>query len=237
MKFMMMHKMTEAMEQGTPPTPEQLEAIGALMGEAAAAGVFLSGEGLKPTRERLRVVYRGGARRITEGPLDDARDLLGGFALLSVRSCDDALAWLDELAAALGDVELYLGPVVEMWDLGMGVQPEDAPARFLATYQGPEGDRPLAPEVAKRVQALFGRSRAAGMVQAASMLAPTKHGARIRYRDGKRTVTDGPFAETKELIAGYAIYDLPSMQEAVTWACRFGDLGGVEETDIRLMED
>ena len=95
MKFMMMHKMTEAMEQGTPPTPEQLEAIGALMGEAAAAGVFLSGEGLKPTRERLRVVYRGGARRITEGPLDDARDLLGGFALLSVRSCDDALAWLE----------------------------------------------------------------------------------------------------------------------------------------------
>ena len=72
---------------------------------------------------------------------------------------------------------------------------------------------------------------------AGEALQPTATATTVRARNDDPITTDGPFAETKELIAGYAIYDLPSMQEAVTWACRFGDLGGVEEMDIRLMED
>jgi hypothetical protein len=64
-------------------------------------------------------------------------------------------------------------------------------------------------------------------------LAPTKQGARIRYQGGKPLVLDGPFAETKELVAGYAILDLPSKQAAIDWAIRFGEVVRVNEVEIR----
>ena len=66
-------------------------------------------------------------------------------------------------------------------------------------------------------------------------LASTKHGARIHSEAGKHTVTDGPFAESKELIAGYAILELPSKAAAVEWAKRFSDVVKVHEIDIRQM--
>jgi len=55
-------------------------------------------------------------------------------------------------------------------------------------------------------------------------LASTKNGARIRFEGGKHPVIDGPFAESKELVAGYAIFDLPSKAAAIDWAVPFGDV-------------
>jgi hypothetical protein len=70
-------------------------------------------------------------------------------------------------------------------------------------------------------------------------LQPSSKGARVRYAGSKRTVIDGPFAETKELIAGYAILQFTSKQEAVEWTKRFvhvdapGRLGAESECEIR----
>jgi hypothetical protein len=52
-------------------------------------------------------------------------------------------------------------------------------------------------------------------------LGPTALGARVRLDNGKITFTDGPFAEAKEVIGGYAIYDVPSKHEALEWTRRF----------------
>ncbi len=52
-------------------------------------------------------------------------------------------------------------------------------------------------------------------------LMPSAGGARIRQSGGKLTVIDGPYAEAKEVIGGFAIYDLPNKQEAMAWAMRF----------------
>jgi hypothetical protein len=60
----------------------------------------------------------------------------------------------------------------------------------------------------------------AGIVLAADGLKPSRFGKRIRFDGSKRTVTDGPFAETKELVAGYWIWQVRSMEEAVEWAKR-----------------
>lgn len=51
-------------------------------------------------------------------------------------------------------------------------------------------------------------------------LQPSSKGARIRFSGGKRTLVDGPFTETKELIAGYWIIQVPSREEAIRWAMR-----------------
>ncbi|RKE37396.1 hypothetical protein B0G76_3645 [Paraburkholderia sp. BL23I1N1] len=61
----------------------------------------------------------------------------------------------------------------------------------------------------------------AGVLLDATGLQPSSKGWRIRYGAGKRTVVDGPFAETKELIAGYTLIQVHSREEAMEWARRF----------------
>lgn len=61
----------------------------------------------------------------------------------------------------------------------------------------------------------------AGLLVDASGLKPTSKGWRVRYASGKCSVIDGPFAETRELIAGYTIIEVKSRAEAVEWTARF----------------
>jgi hypothetical protein len=72
----------------------------------------------------------------------------------------------------------------------------------------------------------------AGVMLAADGLHPSSKGKRVRFADGKRTVIDGPFAETKELVAGFWIWQVKSMDEAVEWLKR-APFGGGEEVEIR----
>jgi hypothetical protein len=60
----------------------------------------------------------------------------------------------------------------------------------------------------------------AGIMLAGDGLKPSSKGKRVRFSSGKRTVTDGPFAETKELVAGYWIWQVKSIDEAVEWVRR-----------------
>ncbi len=60
----------------------------------------------------------------------------------------------------------------------------------------------------------------AGIMVAGEGLHPSSKGKRITFSNGQTTVTDGPFAETKELIAGYWIWKVKSIEEAVEWARR-----------------
>ena len=68
----------------------------------------------------------------------------------------------------------------------------------------------------------------AGIMLAADGLQPSSKGKRVRFSGDKRTVTDGPFAETKELIAGYWLWQVRSMDEAVEWLKRAPFDGGTE---------
>jgi len=61
----------------------------------------------------------------------------------------------------------------------------------------------------------------AGVLLDANGLRPTSDGWRIRYGEGRRSLTDGPFAETKELIAGYTLVQVRSREEAMEWSRRF----------------
>ena len=60
----------------------------------------------------------------------------------------------------------------------------------------------------------------AGILLAADGLHPSSRGVRVHFSGGSRTVTDGPFAETKELIAGYWLWEVRSMEEAIEWVRR-----------------
>jgi hypothetical protein len=57
--------------------------------------------------------------------------------------------------------------------------------------------------------------------------------ARLTFSGGERTVTDGPFAEAKELIAGFAVLQVESKEEAIEWATRFADVIGDVDIEVR----
>ncbi len=240
MRFMVMHKMTEEMEKGLPPDPATLEGVQKLIADGLKEKVFVSGEGLKPSSQRVHIAYKNGKRSITDGPFTETKELVAGFALMRVRSKEEAIAWCDRFAALIGDVELTMGPVVEPWDLGMVPKPDNAPLRFLSMHkmdERAENDAPPDPKVMATMGALIDEMTKAGVLEATGGLASTKKGARIRYEGGKRTVIDGPFTESKELVAGFAIVDLPSKAAAIEWAMRFGDVVKVNEIEVRQMPE
>lgn len=71
-------------------------------------------------------------------------------------------------------------------------------------------------------------------------LEPDSKGARVRFSGGKSTVIDGPFAETKELVGGYWLWNVKSKREAIEWVkrCPISKLGGELEIEIReVLED
>jgi hypothetical protein len=68
----------------------------------------------------------------------------------------------------------------------------------------------------------------AGVMLAGEGLHPTSKGKRVRVQGGKHTITDGPFAETKELIAGFWLWQVRSMDEAIEWLKRSPFDGGTE---------
>jgi hypothetical protein len=78
----------------------------------------------------------------------------------------------------------------------------------------------------------------AGVLLAGEGLQPTSKGVKVRFADGKRTVVDGPFSESKELIAGFWLWQVKSLEEAVEWAKRIpiAPDGGVEVTIRRVYE-
>ncbi|HEU4647469.1 MAG TPA: YciI family protein [Gemmatimonadales bacterium] len=68
----------------------------------------------------------------------------------------------------------------------------------------------------------------AGIMQAGEGLQPSSKGARVRFSGDKRTVIDGPFAETKELVAGYWMWKVKSLDEAIEWVKRCPNPTGAE---------
>ena len=64
-------------------------------------------------------------------------------------------------------------------------------------------------------------------------LQPSAKGTRVKFNDGKPTVTDGPFTETKELIAGFTMIQVRSKEEAIEWVKRWPALDGDVELEIR----
>jgi hypothetical protein len=84
---------------------------------------------------------------------------------------------------------------------------------------------------------LIGEAMKAGWLIATEGCLPTAAGARVRLADGKFTVIDGPFAETKELVGGFAIIQASSKQEAIEHTKYFLQVAGGGETEIRQLHE
>jgi hypothetical protein len=112
------------------------------------------------------------------------------------------------------------------------------PMRFMMLYKpGRESDAPPTQQEIAAMGQLIDEMAREGVLIATDGLQPSSKGSRVRISGEKFTVTDGPFTETKELIAGYAIVEAKSKQEAIELAKRFLKVVGEGESEIRQMHD
>jgi hypothetical protein len=237
MRFMVMHKNDEQSEAGEMPGPELMERIGEYIGEHAAKGQFLGGEGLGPSATRTRLTFRGGTSTIQHGPYAGMHELVSQILLLVVRSRDEAIAWAERYGQVLGDGEIELGPVNEPWDLGLMPKPDDAPLRVLLLHKADrasEAGQGSSPRQKAALTRLKNEMTKAGVLKSSTGLEPSSKSKRLRFVNNARQVIDGPFSESKELIGGYALLELRSMDVAIAECTRYAEiLGGTLEVDIR----
>jgi hypothetical protein len=237
MRFMVMHKNDKHTEAGVRPGPELMAKMGEFIGEHARKGQFLDGAGLGASSTRTRLTFSGGQCTVKHGPYAGSNELPAATWLLKVESRDQAIGWAQRFGKILGDGEIELGPVTEPWDLGLMPRPANAPLRILML--------PKADETSEAGQALSSKQRAdltrlktemtkAGVLVSSESLQPSAKSKRLNFTNHKLRVMDGPFSESKELIGGFAVLKLPSMDVAILECTRYATiLGGTLEIDIR----
>jgi hypothetical protein len=109
--------------------------------------------------------------------------------------------------------------------------------KYLAIYKTAETGVPPTTEHMAAMQSLIEEMTGKGILLSTEGCLPSAKGARVRRSQGKITVIDGPFTESKELIAGFALFQVNSKEEAVAWTKRFLEVAGDGESEIRQIYD
>jgi hypothetical protein len=230
MRFMILIKADENSEAGVLPDQQLLTEMGAYNEELINAGVLLAGEGLHPSSKGVRVRFSGGKTSVIDGPFTETKELLAGFWLWDVESKDEAIEWVKRCPNPTGAES-----EVEIREVGCasglkGVSPAPTTAaapgkkRFMVLIKS-DGDMEAGISPGEERLAAMARRNAegaeAGMLLLAEGLQPSAKGARVKFAGRTRAVVDGPFTETKELIAGFWQIQAGSMAEAIEWVKRY----------------
>jgi hypothetical protein len=104
-----------------PPSPELMQEMGKFIEEVSKAGVLVATGGMAPSAQGTTVTHKGGEFTVTDGPYAEAKELIGGWALVDVRDKDEAIEWTKRFLAVAGDGESRIRQVFG---------PEDAPPGF-----------------------------------------------------------------------------------------------------------
>jgi hypothetical protein len=196
--------------------------------ELKARGQFLDAAPLHPVATAATVRVRGGQALVTDGPFAETHEQLGGYYVLDLPDLDAAIAVAARLPPVTkGTVEIR--PIFALDGLppGRPLTDDGGPGRtpyLLLCYDdeaawqaaGPEAHRAAMAEAAAMCRELH----ETGAYLSASPLHPSDTATCVRVRDGKRVVTDGPFAETHEVLGGYFLILAESREAAVRFAAR-----------------
>ena len=241
MRFMMMVKANKDSEAGVLPDEKILSEMGKYNEALAKAGALLAAEGLQASSKGAHVRYTHGRIQVTDGPFTEAKELIAGYWLIQAKSKEEAVEWARRVPFQEGEVEIR--PLFELTDFPVG--PEEKPEGWRDQEEqfraNPPARRPgtirfmgllkadkdteagVLPDekLLAAMGAFFEEGVKSGVILSGEGLQPSSKGTRVRYSGSQRTVTDGPFTEAKELIAGYAIIQARSREEAIEWTKRF----------------
>lgn len=138
MRFMMLviPRGYESAEPGTLPDPEAIETMSHYNESLQKAGVLLAMDGLQPPSMGARVTYSGGKPTVKDGPFAEAKEVLGGFWMIQVKSLEEAIEWAKR--APMGDNEIIeIRQVMELEDF----EPSEAIERERKLLKALSGDK------------------------------------------------------------------------------------------------
>jgi hypothetical protein len=241
-RYMIMHKTTSAWEAGAKPTAELAQRVGEMVGELKRSGVLVAGEGLGPSSQGARVRLEKGAVAITPGPFGRDGALPARYLMFRSGTIEQAADVGARLGRILGDVVVDVRPVNEPWDLGFAPRPDGLTTRrYMAVVNADEASESGAPLAADRraaLESLAEELRATDALLGLEHFEPTRKAKRLTSAkasrsNAKHVVLDGPFTETKELIGGFVVVEVPSIGDALAWALKYAEAVDVEEIDVR----
>lgn len=219
MKFMLL-MMTDEQAEKALPSGEIDKIVAQHMGvrhELCAAGKLVWSNRLRFSNEATTIRVQGGKHVVTDGPFAESKEALGGFYLIEADSKEEAIEWAKKLPLRdVGAIEVRPARTGAQWR-GQVHGAQHYMVMFIANYE-----KPLSRDaVFKAIDSHYELSldlAAQGKFVSSRALEPSAAAATIRQRNGQRIVTDGPFAETKEFVAGYFVIACDSKDEAVSWA-------------------
>ena len=228
MRFMIMHKNDPHTEAGQPPSMDIVHKMGAFIGEYASTGRFIDGAGLAGSKTRTRLVFRNGQCTATPGPYRGEHELPAATMVLKVRTREEALGWAERYGAVLGDGEIEVGKVNEPWDIGLMPAPENPPLQVLLIDKADKDTEAAGRSTTKKaaLARLEKEMTDAGVLVKTIRLQPSAKAKRLVFANNQMRATDGPFAESKELIGGFAVMELSGMDEAVEMCRRYAEILG-----------
>jgi hypothetical protein len=239
MRFMLMHKNDPQTEAGQLPPMELVQEMGAFIGGHAQAGRLIDGAGLGASKTRTRITIRDGQCSVKRGPYKGEHELPAATLLLKVRTHEEALGWAERYGKILGNGEIELGKVNEAWDIGLEPEPPNPPLQILLIEKADtatEGTGRSSQQKAA-LSRLKTEMTKAGVLQRSMRLQSSAVGKRLNFTSNDLKAVDGPFAESKELIGGFAVMELSGMDEAVELCRNYARiLGGTLEIDLRLVD-
>jgi hypothetical protein len=196
--------------------PDHLAELKRFVGELASQGKLRCGAPLRPEDEAARIRVRDGKPIATDGPFAESKEVIGGFWIIDVASREEALAIARRTPHARhGSVEVHpLEFRMAAADPGQGTPFLYA---FLAEPRIEDADRSKLREMLDFTVTMKQERR---FLETAPLTADPPP-ARVETRSGKVVVTDGPFAEAKEIVGGYAILRAASRAEAIEIAKRY----------------
>lgn len=205
-----------------------LESLG-ICGELAAHGKYLAASPLHSVATARTVRLRDGETIVTDGPFAETREQLGGYFLLDLEHLDEAIAVATKLPPVRkGTVEIRPLHPLDGLPPSRPLPAEGGDAAgtpyMLLCYDDEAAWREAGPEAMKAAMldavALARELGDSGRYVSASPLHTSEKATCVRVRDGKRTITDGPFAETNEVLGGYYIILADSPEDALRIAAR-----------------
>jgi hypothetical protein len=122
----------QAYEAGDMPDEKSIAAMMAYNEDLAKAGVLLALDGLQPPAKGARIMFAGGKPTVIDGPFAEAKEVIGGYWLIQVKSKDEAIAWATRCPADDGNI-IELRQVFELDDFGPSDAVEQARALDLPT--------------------------------------------------------------------------------------------------------
>ena len=187
--------------------------------ETVRSGVNLQGGRLRPTADATTIKIRDGELIITDGPYAETKEQVAGYDVLECASLDEAVRWASRHPHSwLGSVEVRALP--DSAPDAPLPEPGEGKVRYMMLVCTDPAVDPREFARIEPVDPWVDEMNGRGIRLYGSELEPPGSARTVRVRDSRAIVTDGPFAETKEQIAGFDVLECADLDEAIEVASR-----------------